>query len=108
MTAGGVGRELGVPAKSGRSPQSATGRLARPPSGCRRCSIGCPATAPRPGSCWWRTPARRNRTIDRLSAEVDRILKKPEVAERFAKLGGTPVGGKPRHLGDLIDAEMCK
>jgi hypothetical protein len=30
------------------------------------------------------------------------------VAERFAKLGGTPVGGKPRHLGDFIDAEMCK
>jgi len=47
-------------------------------------------------------------TIDRLSAEVDRILKKPEVAERFAKLGATPVGGTPRQLGDFIDAETCK
>ena len=30
--------------------------------------------------------------IDKLSAEVDRILKKPEVIERFVKLGATPVG----------------
>jgi tripartite-type tricarboxylate transporter receptor subunit TctC len=46
--------------------------------------------------------------IDRLSAEVDRILKKPEVAERFAKLGATPVGGTPRQLGDFIAAETRK
>ena len=42
--------------------------------------------------------------IDKLSAEVDRILKKPEVAERFAKLGATPVGGTPKQLGDFIAA----
>jgi tripartite-type tricarboxylate transporter receptor subunit TctC len=46
--------------------------------------------------------------IDRFSAEVDRILKKPEVAERFAKLGATPVGGTPRQLGDFIAAETRK
>jgi tripartite-type tricarboxylate transporter receptor subunit TctC len=46
--------------------------------------------------------------IDRLSTEVDRILKKPEVAERFAKLGATPVGGTPRQLGDFIAAETRK
>jgi tripartite-type tricarboxylate transporter receptor subunit TctC len=46
--------------------------------------------------------------IDKLSAEVDRILKKPEVAERFAKLGATPVGGTPRQLGDFIAAETRK
>ena len=39
--------------------------------------------------------------IDKLSAEVDRILKKPEVIERFAKLGATPVGGTPKQLGRL-------
>jgi hypothetical protein len=43
--------------------------------------------------------------IDRMSAEVDRILKKPEVVERFAKLGATPVGGTPKQLGDFIVAE---
>ena len=46
--------------------------------------------------------------IDKLSAEVDRILKKPEVAERFVKLGATPVGGTPRQLGDFIAAETRK
>jgi tripartite-type tricarboxylate transporter receptor subunit TctC len=46
--------------------------------------------------------------IDRLSAEVDRILKKPEVAERFAKLGATPVGGTPKQLADFIAAETRK
>jgi tripartite-type tricarboxylate transporter receptor subunit TctC len=46
--------------------------------------------------------------IDKLSAEVDRILKKPEVAERFAKLGATPVGGTPKQLGDFIAAETLK
>jgi tripartite-type tricarboxylate transporter receptor subunit TctC len=46
--------------------------------------------------------------IDKLSAEVDRILKKPDVAERFAKLGATPVGGTPKLLGDFIAAETRK
>ena len=46
--------------------------------------------------------------IDKLSAEVDRILKKPEVVERFAKLGATPVGGTPKQLGDFIAAETQK
>ncbi|HRH89302.1 MAG TPA: tripartite tricarboxylate transporter substrate binding protein [Rubrivivax sp.] len=46
--------------------------------------------------------------IDKLSAEVDRILKKPEVIERFAKLGATPVGGTPKQLGDFIAAETRK
>ena len=46
--------------------------------------------------------------IDRMSAEVDRILKKPEVVERFTKLGATPVGGTPKQLGDFIAAETTK
>ena len=46
--------------------------------------------------------------IDKLSAEVDRILKKPEVIERFMKLGATPVGGTPKQLGDFIAAETVK
>ncbi|MEY2883630.1 MAG: hypothetical protein RL490_1354, partial [Pseudomonadota bacterium] len=46
--------------------------------------------------------------IDKLSAEVDRILKKPEVMERFAKVGATPVGGTPKQLADFIAAETRK
>ena len=46
--------------------------------------------------------------IDKIAAEVDRILKKPEVIERFVKLGATPVGGTPRQLGEFIAAETAK
>ncbi len=43
--------------------------------------------------------------IDRLSAKVDRMLQKTDVAERFAKLGATQVGGTPKQLGEFIAAE---
>jgi len=46
--------------------------------------------------------------IDKLAADVDHILKKPEVIERFARLGATPVGGTPKQLGDFIAAETVK
>lgn len=46
--------------------------------------------------------------IDKLAAEADRILKQPEVIERFAKIGATPVGGTPRQLGEFIAAETQK
>ena len=46
--------------------------------------------------------------INRLSAEVDRILKKGEVIERFKGLGAEPVGGTPEQLGQFISAETRK
>ncbi|HMN84178.1 MAG TPA: tripartite tricarboxylate transporter substrate binding protein [Burkholderiaceae bacterium] len=46
--------------------------------------------------------------VNRLSAEVDRILKKPEVVERFRGLGAEPVGGTPEDLGRFIAAETKK
>ena len=46
--------------------------------------------------------------IDKLAAEVDRLLKQPELVERFAKIGATPVGGTPKQLGDFIAAETRK
>jgi tripartite-type tricarboxylate transporter receptor subunit TctC len=46
--------------------------------------------------------------IDKLAAEVDRLLKQPELVERFAKIGATPVGGTPKQLGDFIAAETQK
>ena len=46
--------------------------------------------------------------VDKLSAEVDRILKKPEVIARFRDLGAEPVGGTPASLGTFIDAETKK
>ena len=46
--------------------------------------------------------------INKLSAEVDKILKKPEVIERFGGLGAKPVGGSPESLGKFIAAETTK
>ena len=46
--------------------------------------------------------------VNRVSAEVDRILKKPEVIERFKGLGAEPVGGTPEQLGQFIAAETGK
>ena len=46
--------------------------------------------------------------INRMSAEVDRILKKPEIIERFKSLGADPVGGTPEQLGQFIAAETKK
>ena len=46
--------------------------------------------------------------VNRMSAEVDRILKKPEIVERFKGLGAEPVGGTPEQLGQFIDAETKK
>jgi tripartite-type tricarboxylate transporter receptor subunit TctC len=46
--------------------------------------------------------------VDKLSAQVDLILKKPDVIERFRGLGAEPVGGSPQDLGRFIDAETKK
>lgn len=46
--------------------------------------------------------------IGKLSTEVDRILKQPDVIERFKELGAQPVGGTPESLGKFIGAETTK
>ena len=46
--------------------------------------------------------------VNRMSAEVDKILKKPAVIERFKALGADPVGGTPEQLGQFIAAETRK
>ena len=46
--------------------------------------------------------------VNKVSAEVDRILKKPELIERFKGLGAEPVGGTPESLGQFITAETSK
>ena len=46
--------------------------------------------------------------VNKLSAEVDEILKKPDVIERFRGLGAEPVGGTPESLGKFIAAETTK
>lgn len=46
--------------------------------------------------------------IARLNAEINAVLKMPEVRERIAKLGGDVVGGTPEELGAFAKAEVEK
>ncbi|MFM1989964.1 MAG: hypothetical protein RJA99_2921 [Pseudomonadota bacterium] len=46
--------------------------------------------------------------VQRLSAEVDRIVKRPEIVERFRGLGAEAVGGTPADLAKHIAAETTK
>ena len=46
--------------------------------------------------------------VNKLSVEVDRIVKRPEVIERFKQLGAEPVGGTPKSLGEFIARETSK
>lgn len=46
--------------------------------------------------------------VGRLNAEVNLALKQPEVAEKLASLGMTPVGGTPEQLGAFIRADIDK
>ena len=46
--------------------------------------------------------------VERVSAEVDRILQAPDVRARFRELGYIPVGGPPDKLGQRIRADHEK
>lgn len=51
------------------------------------------------------TPAE---TIARLNSEVNLALKQPDIAERMAGLGMTPVGGTPDQFGAFIRTDIDK
>jgi tripartite-type tricarboxylate transporter receptor subunit TctC len=46
--------------------------------------------------------------VNRMSTEVDRILRQPAVIERFRSLGAEPVGGTPAQLARFIAEETKK
>ena len=46
--------------------------------------------------------------IARLSAELDKILRRPDVTERFQQLGAEPVGGTSAELAAFIASETIK
>jgi tripartite-type tricarboxylate transporter receptor subunit TctC len=54
-------------------------------------------------------PAGTPRTIvDRLNAEINRMLQQPDVRERFKSLGVSPLGGTPDELGNLLKSEIVR
>jgi tripartite-type tricarboxylate transporter receptor subunit TctC len=46
--------------------------------------------------------------VDRLNADVNRVLDNPEVKERFAKLGMQPAPGKPEELAATLRADIAR
>jgi tripartite-type tricarboxylate transporter receptor subunit TctC len=46
--------------------------------------------------------------IARLNAEINKVLKLPDVRDRFATLGADPVGGTPDQFGAYIKSEVGK
>ena len=46
--------------------------------------------------------------IDKLNAEVNRMLADPKMRERLAELGGMPIAGTPEDFGKVVAAETAK
>jgi len=46
--------------------------------------------------------------VARLNSELNALLKMPETAQAFAKLGLAPVADKPERLGALVEAELAR
>jgi len=46
--------------------------------------------------------------ISKLSAEIDAIVHRPDVVERFNRLGAEPVGGTPAELAKFLQSEAAK
>jgi tripartite-type tricarboxylate transporter receptor subunit TctC len=58
-------------------------------------SVLAPAATPRP-------------IVNRLSAELAKIVQAPDIRERFAALGIQPVGSTPEALGSFMQKELSK
>lgn len=46
--------------------------------------------------------------VDKLNAEINRVLASSALKERFAAIGTEPAGGTPAQFGDLIRSEYAK
>jgi tripartite-type tricarboxylate transporter receptor subunit TctC len=46
--------------------------------------------------------------VAKISAEVDRILKEPDVRAQLARLGMNPVGGTPQHLEAFVKQDLAR
>jgi tripartite-type tricarboxylate transporter receptor subunit TctC len=46
--------------------------------------------------------------VNRLNAEVNKIIAMPEVREKLAGIGAEPIGGTPQQFGALVQTEIAK
>ena len=62
-------------------------------------------------STWYGLWAPKNtprEVVERLASETARILKLPEVRERYAALGAEPVGSTPAEFAAYCNSELVK
>jgi len=54
-------------------------------------------------------PAKTPRAaIDRINAEVRKVLEMPEIRERMKALASEPAGGTPEAMGEFVQSEMAR
>ena len=46
--------------------------------------------------------------VKRLNAEIRRVLALPDIAQRFADMGGTPFATSPREMERFVESEIAK
>ena len=46
--------------------------------------------------------------LDKLQAEVARIVREPEIRERMTALGGEPVGNSPEAFAAIVKGDVAK
>ena len=66
----------------------------------------CATSTPTSGTACMRRRARRKRSIDRLNADVNRVLKLPDVVDTLAKQGLQATGGTPAALAELTKSDL--
>ena len=49
-----------------------------------------------------------NAIIDKLQAEVAKIVREPDIRERMAALGGEPVGSTPDQFAAIVKGDVAK
>jgi tripartite-type tricarboxylate transporter receptor subunit TctC len=74
----------------------------------RRCrNRDCRASRRSPGSASWRR-RRAKEIVARLSVEIGKIVRTPEMRERLLALGAEPVGGTPEEFSAVIGRDIAK
>lgn len=46
--------------------------------------------------------------VEKLNADIVRVLNMPDVKERLAAMGSTPVGGTPEQFGAYVKNEIAR
>jgi tripartite-type tricarboxylate transporter receptor subunit TctC len=47
-------------------------------------------------------------TVNKIAAEVTRILRAPDTSKRLVEMGADPMGGTPEEFGKLIKSEIAR